>query len=506
MQRVFGIILLFILISFGVFASIVMRYDVERREVNRQVALLKAQTVLSDTQTKQQIALIVAQERLEKVKLRSDPAVKASLVQAVKVRAVLSAWLPIYAPIFLFAGLSSVAAVYYSFRLVTFRHEGIETPVRAFDAPRLVSQSLQVKALEATQGVDVLKLAEAISTRQLQSFSHLARGFRGIMGRDSAKQAALPPVIESPALIPTFEQARRDMKPGHVLLGYRQAQPVFFGIPEFVSCGFSGASGSGKTSKMRFLLSQLAINGVNLHILDAHAGDPESLVNSLGDICKLPNVKTYSPIDTRETIQFFLDDLQGAIHHPEHKEATIYVIDELLPIVETVPDTSRLILKAATEGRKFERFIFAAGQVWPASLFQRGSSVRDALTLRMSARNDELQARLLFKTKEKARIVEGLGLPQMFANSMKFQGVVDVPFCTRQDMDTLAATVAPMNESKEEMNDTELIQEIKARFPQNNELARRINRDRGQVSTVLNHPEKMTPSMRQAFISLLQTV
>ena len=156
MQRVFGIILLFILISFGVFASIVMRYDVERREVNRQVALLKAQTVLSDTQTKQQIALIVAQERLEKVKLRSDPAVKASLVQAVKVRAVLSAWLPIYAPIFLFAGLSSVEAVYYSFRLVTFRHEGIETPVRAFDATRLVSQSLQVKALEATQGVDVL--------------------------------------------------------------------------------------------------------------------------------------------------------------------------------------------------------------------------------------------------------------------------------------------------------------------------------------------------------------
>ena len=97
----------------------------------------------------------------------------------------------------------------------------------------------------------------------------------------------------------------------------------------------------------------------------------------------------------------------------------------------------------------------------------------------------------------------------MFVNSVQFQGVVDVPFCTRQDMNALAATVSqtamPMGES-DDVNDTELVNRIKARFPQNNELARLIDRDKGQVSNVLNHPERMTPSMRQAFISLLQTV
>lgn len=512
MQRVFGIILLFILISFGVFASIVMRYDVERREVNRQVALLKAQTVLSDTQTKQQIALIVAQERLEKVKLRSDPAVKASLVQAVKVRAVLSAWLPIYAPIFLFAGLSSVAAVYYSFRLVTFRHEGIETPVRAFDAPRLVSQSLQVKALEATQGVDVLQLAETIAMRQLNTFGHLARGMRGIMAsKDAPAMLTAPAAMPAEVFpVPTFAEAMRDMKPGKVLIGYDKGKPIHLDEADFVSCGLAGAAGSGKTTKERFLFSQLAIHGVRLPVLDAHSGHPESLVSSLGDIVKLPNVTVYSPIDTRETIDFFMNDLEDALKHPERKnERTVYVIEELLPIVDTVPKTANFILKAATEGRKFERFVFAAGQVWPASLFQKGSCVRDSLTLRMSARNDELQARLLFKTREKAKIVEGLKLHQMFVNSVQFQGVVDVPFCTRQDMNALAATVSqtamPMGES-DDVNDTELVNRIKARFPQNNELARLIDRDKGQVSNVLNHPERMTPSMRQAFISLLQTV
>ena len=489
-----------------------LQTDDVRTDIKKQTAIIRATANLEEVKADGEVKVLQARERLAKVELRTDPQVKASLVQAVKVRAVLSAWLPIYAPVFLFAGLSSVAAVYYSFRLVTFRHEGIETPVRAFDAPRLVERSLQVKALEATQGVDVLQLAETIAMRQLNTFGHLARGMRGIM---ASKEA--PAMLTAPAAmpaevfpVPTFAEAMRDMKPGKVLIGYDKGKPIHLDESDFVSCGLAGSAGSGKTTKERFLFSQLAIHGVRLPVLDAHSGHPESLVSSLGDIINLPNVTVYSPIDTRETIDFFMSDLEDALKHPERKnERTVYVIEELLPIVDTVPKTANFILKAATEGRKFERFVFAAGQVWPASLFQKGSCVRDSLTLRMSARNDELQARLLFKTREKAKIVEGLKLHQMFVNSVQFQGVVDVPFCTRQDMNALAATVSqtamPMGES-DDVNDTELVNRIKARFPQNNELARLIDRDKGQVSNVLNHPERMTPSMRQAFISLLQTV
>ena len=143
--------------------------DETQADIKKQTAIIQATANLEEVKADGQVRVLEARERLAKVELRTDPSVKASLVRALKIRAVLSAWFPLYAPVLLFAGVATCGAVYYSFRLVLFEHEGVKTHVRAFDSARLIHESLQVKALEATQGVDVLKLAEAISTRQLNT-------------------------------------------------------------------------------------------------------------------------------------------------------------------------------------------------------------------------------------------------------------------------------------------------------------------------------------------------
>ena len=53
------------------------------------------------------------------------------------------------------------------------------------------------------------------------------------------------------------------------------------------------------------------------------------------------------------------------------------------------------------------------------------------------------QARTLFKDGETARTVARLGKPEMFADSMLFSGVVSVPFCSRDDLNMLAAQKMP---------------------------------------------------------------
>lgn len=522
-----GIVLLAVLWLSGVVwvGSLVVQGLTEsgqtRAKVNSAASLLIAEARRDAIRADAQVKVLRAQERLEKVRLRSDPAVKASLVQAVKVRAVLSAWLPIYAPIFLFAGLSSVAAVYYSFRLVTFRHEGIETPVRAFDAPRLVSQSLQVKALEATQGVDVLKLAEAISTRQLQSFSHLARGFRGLMGRDSvAISHALPeasPMISAQP-VPSFADLLHAGK-------FQAGSPLVFGFQESgspkigtwqdaYSLGIAGLSGFGKSATIRFLMSESLLTKAvgRFYVIDPHYPHEKSLLASLGDLKDAPQV-TYAenPIDTIDLITEIHAAIDRRLRGDEPSEPLmVVVIDELIPAVKTFPAVSRLVERIGMESRKAGVYGIFASQSWNGDK-TGGTTARDNLTALLVHRMKPKQANTLLQDSGLARKVTRLNPGQvLFAPTSSDPELLTVPYCSKSDMPEVVKRLAmPMDVTKEEeageMNDTELIQRVKMRFPQNNELARLIARDKGQVSTVLNHPERLTPSLRSAFMQLLHT-
>jgi hypothetical protein len=88
----------------------------------------------------------------------------------------------------------------------------------------------------------------------------------------------------------------------------------------------------------------------------------------------------------------------------------------------------------------------ASSQTWEASLFGKlGSAARDACVLKMAARMPKKQAQTLFQDGESARTVARLGKPEMFADSVSFSGVVSVPFCSRDDLNMLAAQKMPVH-------------------------------------------------------------
>ena len=137
----------------------------------------------------------------------------------------------------------------------------------------------------------MLKLAEAISTRQLNTFGHLARGMRGILGSKEApalmtSQAALP----APQHVPTFADLLHADK-------FRQGDPLVFGFQQTgtpkqgtwqdaYSLGIAGLSGYGKSATIRFLMSESLLTGAvgKFFVIDPHYPHEKSLLTSLGSL------------------------------------------------------------------------------------------------------------------------------------------------------------------------------------------------------------------------------
>lgn len=452
MQKMVGVGLLAAILVCGLYVKHATTVPTETQE---RLAEMQAQAEIErlkirQEEEKRKTAVVLAELRRRELHTKQDAAVRqAQPVMTARI-ILLSSWYLL--PVVSFGIVVIGAGVYLVFKQTPFEAVGVRTFVSRKQAAQLAAQSLVVSGL--SEAARIAAYRETIGAQRFAQgvtlFSTLKNAWRG----PGMSQALPEPHLTDPAVVslPSFSELllTNAFQAGKVLIGYHTTQPVYMEVTDFVSCGFGGGSGSGKTSKLRFLLAQLAIQGVRLHILDAHSGDPQSLVSSLGDLTRLPNVTAYLALECKETIDFFMRDLTEAIQSPHEKTPVVYVIDELLPVLDVAPQAEKFIQKVACEGRKYQRFGVFASQIWPASLFKNsGSSTRDALMLKMAAQMPIEQARILFKSKEKAATVEKLALPEMFASSMKFSGVVRVPFCSKNDMDTLAAAHLPSGVSDE---------------------------------------------------------
>ena len=283
----------------------------------------------------------------------------------------------------------------------------------------------------------------------MNSAANLYKSLKGHAGRDGMTSQALPEHVEPQATQDagnvSFQQAVKDFRAGLVLIGYDTAgNPVYFALKDFVSCAFGGGSGSGKTSKLRFLVAQMALSGVNVSILDAHAGNEQALVDSLGNLASLPNVRIFNPFETADAVNVMLQEVQAAIQAGKPADAPcVYILDELRPLNRACDQVETLMDILSNEGRKYNQFGVFASQTWEAKMFkQAGSSARDACVLKMAARMPKEQARILFKDGDSARQVAKLARPDMFADSAAFSGVVTVPFCSKDDLNSLVPNVS----------------------------------------------------------------
>ena len=420
--------------------------EIERLRLEQRRLILR--------QIKEERETLVTAARLRKEQLAAQTQARidnAPEVVAARIHsAVMAASWPFYAMFTAGAAAFSVLT-YAAIRRVPFRHDGLETFVSRRHAACLAAQSIYL------QGMSEQVRAQAFADETLRDrvtagvnvFSALARTARAATHAAlPAEQAALP-APESQAASVTFERARHDFRTGDMLLGYdATGAAIYLPLTSFVSCAFGGGSGSGKTSKLRFLVAQLLLQGVKVSILDAHAGNEQSLVDSLGALTRLPNCRVFPAFETAQAVQTMLSDVQAAIDAGTPQAVpSVYVLDELRPLNRACGDVETLMDKLANEGRKFGAYGVFSSQTWEAKMFDRsGSAARDACVLKIAAKMPKEQARTLFKDGETARTVARLRQAEMFADSAQFSGVVTVPFCSRQDLNAMAhsAGVAPV--------------------------------------------------------------
>lgn len=438
-MKIFKLLLIFIMlawfsaIGYGVY-RVYLSFDISDPLRLSRIALKSAELERLTEQERQK----TEQERRETAKtlarLRRQELVENH--EAVSFAAITLATFTRLFPVLLFSA-ASIGGLVFAFT----RRVKIESPVAGVfprkDAFQLASMALQVQYAEAAGRVAAL--GEETTRHRLQDFAAIGKTF--LRGVNTEPAALLPGTPQTAVENLSFSQAVRDFRQHEILIGYDGGSPIFFPVEGFVSCAFGGGSGSGKTSKLRFLTAQLILNGVNVSILDAHQGNKESLVDSLGDLANMPNVRIFPPFETRQAVKTMLSDVRTVIAGGKAADVPcVYVLDELKPLNRACSEVETLFDVIANEGRKYLQFMVASSQTWEASLFGKmGSAARDACVLKMAARMPKEQARTLFKDGETARTVAKLGKPEMFADSMLFSGVVTVPFCSRDDLNLLAS-------------------------------------------------------------------
>ena len=430
---VFVILAWFFAVAYGAY-RVYLSFDISDPLRLSRIALKSAELERLTEQERQKTEREKRETAKTLAKLRRQELVENH--EAVSVAAVTLATFTRLFPVLLFSA-ASIGGLVFAFT----RRVRIESPICGEfprrDAFQLASMALQVQYAEAAGRVAAF--SEDTTRHRLQDFATIGKTF--LRGVNTEPAALLPGTPQTAVENLSFSQAVRDFRQHEILIGYDSGSPVFFPIEGFVSCAFGGGSGSGKTSKLRFLTAQLILNGVNVSILDAHQGNKESLVDSLGELANMPNVRIFPPFETRQAVKTMLSDVRTVIAGGKPADVPcVYVLDELKPLNRACSEVETLFDVIANEGRKYLQFMVASSQTWEASLFGKlGSAARDACVLKMAARMPKEQARTLFKDGETARTVAKLARPEMFADSMQFSGVVNVPFCSRDDMDTLAA-------------------------------------------------------------------
>lgn len=510
--------------------------DDRRLDIARETALIRAEADRDAMRADSQVKVISAQAKLEQARLSSD----AQVLRALRARAYLSAWFPVYFPILLFAGVATLTATYYTFRLVEYKDDSIQTKVRVYDSARLVDRSLQVKAIEASQGIDVLQLAENISHRQLSVFGGMMRGMRGIMGREQVTiNNALPPAnIEQPVNVPNFSELLDAGK-------FQQGSPLLFGFSESgspkmgtwqdaYSLGVAGLSGFGKSATIRFLMAESLLTKAvgKFYVIDPHFPHEKSLLASLGDLKDAPQVRyADNPFDTGEMLTEIHAAIDRRLQGQEPSEPLlVVVIDEMIPVVKKYPKVAELVERIGTESRKAGVYGIFASQSWNGDK-TGGTTARDNLTALLVHRMKPKQANTLLQDSELARKVTRLGKGKvLFAPVNDEPELLTVPFCSREDMPEVVRLLSggekvyqketqqqaqPMESTPEtigeidSLTDAQLIARVnlKKGMMGNNELARFLELDEGLTSKSLRGLAlPLFPAVRTAFKNFLQSV
>lgn len=261
--------------------------------------------------------------------------------------------------------------------------------------------------------------------------------------------AALPPhQNQQPVSAPACPTCWELLQSGEIA----PEKPLLFGFTpngqkrgdwkDIFSTAAGGQSGFGKTNTLCLVIGQSVLHGVYFWLIDYHWPHKESLIAKIGDLRECPYVTYAKNLTECQTI---LDQVDTTIDRRLRNQEPITPIkvlgiDEVLRVVQHCPKTEKTIEKIGTEGRKVNVFGMFSAQSWKADKID--TTARDNLTSIFAHYMRPNQARALLQDSDEVKRVKHLRRGQMlFWPVNGLSEVVDVPFCTLNDMNYIATLV-----------------------------------------------------------------
>lgn len=261
----------------------------------------------------------------------------------------------------------------------------------------------------------------------------------------------IPALVPFQASVPPFAEllSAEILAPGTpLILGYSQGQPQYRSLQELKSLAIAGWQGSGKTRSMAYLVaSSVLAYGIHAYIVDPHRNHQDSLSSLLTPLEQTGNVTIINPFDTPDLLM----DLQRRLgRRLSGQEATIpgilLVIDELARLAKTEYFNLLItMLERCTEETRKANMTFIGGSPkWTARHFKGRADIRGCMNSMLIHKTKPSQADLLLEDAHDKHLVKHLHQPgeAILVTDYSSPVVVSVPFCTRQDMETVADLIS----------------------------------------------------------------
>ncbi len=361
-------------------------------------------------------------------------------------------------------------------------------PVRYKDLPRFypIAVNLSLAEIEASVSSSHDQ-AYQISRQMIQDMTDYTRALAGGQERHpfhaalGPGQTALP--ISTLISTPTFAGLLRTgtLAPGKPLIpGYahgqpqhgqpqqgqpqqgqpQQGQPQYRELQDLKSVAVAGWQGSGKTLSMAYLIaSSVLAYGVRVYVIDPHKRHQESLGYLIQPLTRTGLVTVMNPFDTPALIQDLNTILDRRLSGQEsNKPGILLVIDELARLAKLpcFDDLITFLDRCTEETRKANITFFGSSPKWTARHFKGRADIRGCMNSMLIHKTKPSQADLLLEDAQDKNLVKQLQRPgeAILATDYAPPVVITIPYCCRQDMETVAEIIGKRNFTTKDTKDT----------------------------------------------------